>query len=144
MSRVKLVFPLTNPIFIAHIPLRITDMNYGNHLGNDVMLSIIHDARMQFLASHGFTELNAGGVGMIMADVIIVYKNEGFYGDNLKIEIFVHEITTKSFELLYKITTIRNEASILIAEAKTGMVSYDYEIKKVSATSTPLLNALNQ
>jgi len=117
-------------------------MNYGNHLGNDVMLSIIHDARMQFLASHGFTELNAGGVGMIMVDVTIVYKNEGFYGDNLKIEIFVHEITPKSFELFYKITTVRKEAVILIAEAKTGMLSYNYDEKKVTATSQPLLDAL--
>jgi acyl-CoA thioester hydrolase len=139
MSLVKIAFPQQSPIFIAYIPLRITDMNYGNHLGNDVMLSIIHDARTQFLSSLGFTELNAGGVGMIMADVMISYKSEGFYGDILKIELFVAEITTRSFDLLYKVTTTRNNISISLAEAKTGMVSYSYDLKKVSSSSEQLM-----
>jgi acyl-CoA thioesterase FadM len=113
-------------------------MNYGNHMGNDVILSIIHDARMQFLASNGFTELNAGGVGMIMADVMIAYKNEALYGDHLDIEIFADEITSRSFDFLYKIRTIRNGKTVEIAEAKTGMVSYDYNSRKVSSTSAVL------
>lgn len=144
MSRVKLAFPKQSPIFVAYIPLRITDMNYGNHLGNDVMLSIVHDARTQFLSSFGFSELNAGGMGMIMADVMISYKSEGFYGDILKIELFVDEITPRSFDLLYKITTTRNNVSILLAEAKTGMVSYNYELKKVSSSSEELMGILKQ
>jgi acyl-CoA thioesterase FadM len=119
-------------------------MNYGNHLGNDVMLSIIHDVRMQFLSSLGFNELNAGGVGMIMADAMISYKSEGFYGDILKIELFADEITTRSFDLLYKVTTIRQNNEIYIAEAKTGMVSYNYDMKKVTTTSLDLINALKQ
>ena len=139
MSRVKVNFPQKNPIFIAYIPLRITDMNYGNHLGNDIMLSIMHEARMQFLASNGFNELNAGGVGMIMADVMISYKSEGFYGDILKVELFVDEITSRSFDFLYKITTIRENTSISLAEAKTGMVSYNYDTKKVSVSSSSLI-----
>lgn len=142
MARVKLTFPLANPIFTTYIPLRITDMNYGNHLGNDVILSIIHDARTQFLASFGCTELNAGGPGMIMADVMIAYKNEGFYGDTLIIDIFSDEVTSRSFDLLYKIYTIRDEKQIAIAEAKTGMVSYDYEIKKVCSTACYLMEKL--
>lgn len=139
MGRVKLNFPSGNPIFLAHIPVRITDMNYGNHMGNDVMLSIIHDARMQFLASNGFTELNAGGIGMIMADVMIAYKNEALYGDHLEIEIFADGVTSRSFDFLYKIRTIRKGVTIEIAEAKTGMVSYDYDSRKIGSTSE-LLN----
>ncbi|KAA5533428.1 thioesterase [Taibaiella lutea] len=142
MARVKLNFPFKIPTFTTHIPLRITDMNYGNHLGNDAMLSIIHDARMQFLHSLGFTELNINGKGMIMADVMIAYKNEGLYGDVLKIEIYSDNITTRSFDFLYKISTTRNEISIEIAEAKTGMVSYDYELKKICNTPTALLEVL--
>jgi acyl-CoA thioester hydrolase len=142
MARVKLNFPLTNPIFSAHIPLRITDMNYGNHLGNDVMLSIIHDARMQFLSSAGFTELNAGGPGMIMADVMVSYKNEGLYGDHLKVDLFVDEITSRSFDFLYRVTTLRSGKVMAIADAKTGMVSFDYTTGKVCSTSTALQERL--
>lgn len=139
MARVKLNFPIKKPTFIAHIPIRITDMNYGNHLGNDALLSIIHDARMQFLASLNFTELNINGVGMIMADVMIAYKNESLYGDILKIEIFTDNITSRSFDFLYKINTVREGNVIEIAEAKTGMVSYDYRIKKICETPAALL-----
>lgn len=106
-------------------------MNYGNHLGNDVLLSIIHDARMQFLHSLGYTELEIGGCGLIMADVMIAYKNESYYGDRLQVEIFSDELSSRSFDLLYKITTVRKNNSIEIAEAKTGMVSFDYITKKV-------------
>jgi len=130
MARVKLNFPDKKPIFIAQIPLRITDMNYGNHLGNDVVLSIIHDARMQYLASLGYTELEIGGCGMIMADVMIAYKSEGYYGDVLKVEIFADEITSRSFDFMYKLTTVR-DVEIEIAQAKSGMVAYDYSIGKV-------------
>jgi len=142
MARVKLNFPFKIPTFISHIPLRITDMNYGNHLGNDAMLSIIHDARMQFLASLGFTELNVNGKGMIMADVMIAYKNEGLYGDILKIEIYTDNVTSRSWEFLYKISTTRNGNIVEIAEAKTGMVSYDYNLKKICETPEALAKHL--
>ena len=94
---------------------------------------------MQFLASLNFTELNINGVGMIMADVMMAYKNEGLYGDILKVEIFTDNITSRSFDFLYKINTNRNGNVIEIAEAKTGMVSYDYRIKKICETPPALL-----
>jgi len=144
MARVKLNFPDKKPIFIAQIPLRITDMNYGNHLGNDVLLSIIHDARMQFLASLEYTELEIGGCGLIMADVMIAYRNEGYYGDTLQIHLFTDEIGSRSFDLLYKITTIRANGTVEIAQAKTGMVAYDYTAAKVCSLPEIFRGQLNQ
>lgn len=142
MARVKLNFPFKIPTFTTHIPLRVTDMNYGNHLGNDAVLSIIHDARMQFLNTLGYTELNIEGKGMIMADVMIAYKNEGLYGDTLKIEIYTDNITTRSFDFLYRINTSRNGNVIEIAEAKTGMVSYDYGLKRICEIPAAFLSHL--
>lgn len=143
MARVKLIFPLKNPIFSTEIPLRITDMNYGNHLANDAVLSIIHDARMRFLSSIGCNELEIGGCGLIMADVMIAYKGQGYYGDILKIDLFSSEITTRSFDLMYKITTIRNNSYVEIADAKTGMVAFDYTVNKVTSIPGPFLSVLN-
>ncbi len=143
MARVKLIFPSKNPIFSTEIPLRITDMNYGNHLGNDAVLSLMHDARMRFLAAHNHTELAIGGCGLIMADVMIAYKGQGYYGDILKIELFSHEISTRSFDLLYKITAIRNNTSIDIAEAKTAMVAFDYTHNKVTHLPEAFLQLLD-
>ena len=67
--------------FSTTITIRISDINYGNHVGNDAVLSLIHEARVQFLAAHGFMELNCGGVGLIMSDAGIEFKKEIFYGD---------------------------------------------------------------
>jgi len=46
MARIKIDIPSLQLTEI-HIPVRITDINYGNHVGNDAFVSIIHEARMQ-------------------------------------------------------------------------------------------------
>ena len=130
MPRLKLTLP-TKIHFTTTIPVRITDINYGNHLGNDSLVSIVHEARVKWLASKKYTELNMAGASLIMADLAVEYKGESFYGDVLTINIYVGEITTVSFELFYEINTIRNERNFLIAKAKTGMVCFNYKSKKV-------------
>ena len=130
MARIKLTIP-DNKIFTTQIAVRITDINYGNHLGNDALVSILQEARMLWLSSLKYTELNIENTALIMADLFVEYKAESFYGDALLIDIFIGEITKVSFEIYYKITTLRNEIITLIANAKTGMVCYDYANKKV-------------
>jgi acyl-CoA thioester hydrolase len=132
MARVKLEIP-ENKIFATDIPVRITDINYGNHVGNDALVSIVHEARMQWLASNNFTELNIAGAALIMADLAVEYKGESFYGDTLTVAISIGEITKISFEIFYEVTTSRNDKSILIANAKTGMVCFNYEARKVTS-----------
>jgi acyl-CoA thioester hydrolase len=131
MSRVKIVFPHYNPLHTATIQVRITDINYGNHVGNDALLSIIHEARMQMLAAHNYSEMNAAGNSLIMADVMIAYKNESFYADKLHISIYAAHISTSSFSLLYNITTTRHGSDITIAHAQTGMVCFDYATRRI-------------
>lgn len=140
MSRVKIKFPDNNPLFQTKVVVRISDINYGNHLGNDSVLSIVHESRVRMLQSWGFTELDVGGCGIIMSDVMIAYKNEAFYGDELSISVFVDDITTVSFDLLYHIGTIRNDKQIDIAHAKTGIVCFDYKTRKVAPISDELKN----
>ena len=130
MARIKLNIP-ENKIFSAEIPVRITDINYGNHVGNDAMVSLLHEARMKWLASLNYTELNIENAALIMADLAVEYKAESFYGDLLLIDIFIGEINKVSFELFYEISTFRKEKKILISRAKTGLVCFNYEAKKV-------------
>lgn len=142
MARVKIKFPDEKPLASITVPVRITDINYGNHLGNDALLSIIHEARMQMLANWGFTELEAGGTGMIMADVMIAYRGEAYYGDTLTVNLYCTELTDRSFDLLYHISTLRDGQAKDIAHAKTGMVSYSYTDGKIASISDKLKNKL--
>src|SRR5690606_11800286 len=117
---------------------RISDINYGNHLGNDRLLSLIHEARMQFLAQWTYTELDAGGNSLIMADVMMAYKGEAFYGEVLNIRIFIENVTDYSFDVLYHIATTRNGSAGEIAHAKTGMVCFDYQTRKIATMTENL------
>ena len=104
MARIKLTLP-EHKIFTTKIAVRITDINYGNHLGNDALVSILHEARMQWLTSLNYTELNIENAALIMADLAVEYKSESYYGDVFLIDIFIGEITKVSFEIFYNIYT---------------------------------------
>ncbi|WP_341834886.1 thioesterase family protein [Chitinophaga pollutisoli] len=131
MARVKIDMP-EQFRFITQLPVRISDVNYGNHLGNDAIMSILHEARMRYLASFGATELEVFGTALIMADAAIVYKGEGFYGDQLTVELTADEFNAVGFDLFYRISTFRGGQLTIIAEAKTGMVCFDYSARKVA------------
>lgn len=130
MARTRIELP---EHFIAtfQIPVRITDINYGNHVGNDSFVSILHEARVQWLQKNDYTELSIEGIGLIMSDLVVEFKNESLYGDMVEVKIGVGEISKIGFELYYQLVSKRNNEIIILANAKTGMVCYDYSVKKV-------------
>jgi acyl-CoA thioester hydrolase len=130
VSRIKLEMP-ENFEFSTKIPVRITDINYGKHLGNDVLLSLIHEARMQYFAKINIPELDEWGFGIIMLDSAILYKSEILYGDELTIDVSVEDINSTGCDFFYRITSEKNSRTAALA--KTGVVFYDYNAKKISA-----------
>ncbi len=129
MARIKIELP-QKFIFRTEIPLRITDINYGGHLGNDSLLSIIHEARVRFLKNLEYSESNVEGSGIIMIDAGVQYKSEGFYGDELLVEIAVNDITGIGCDFVYRITNKNTLKEIALA--KTGIVFFNYEKRKTS------------
>lgn len=132
MARIKIDLPAAFR-FSTTIPVRITDLNYGRHVGNDAVLSIIHEARMQFLAHYGYTEMEFAGVGMIMSDVGIEFKSELFYGDIVIASVTAAAFSKVGFELYYLLEKETAGKKTTVALAKTGMICYDYEKKKIAA-----------
>ena len=137
MSRLKIELP-QKILASLSIPVRITDINYGNHVGNNAIVEIIHEARAQFLKQQDATEMDIGGTSLIMSELSVEFKNEAFYNDTLDVKIFSGEISRVNFELFYEISTKRNEQKIIIAYAKTGMVCYNYKIKKIESVPEKL------
>jgi acyl-CoA thioesterase FadM len=128
MARIKIELP-EKKLAVLELAVRIGDINYGNHLGNDSLVGLLHEARMQWLRSNNFTELNIDGTGLIMSDLAVEYRAGSFYADKLTISIFVGDITAVGFDLYY---SLYNRSNILIARAKTGIVCYNYAKKKVA------------
>lgn len=91
---------------------------------------------MQFLNHHGYAELDFAGIGLIMQDAAIEFKGELFYGDTVSISVTATEFSQLSFEIYYKLETTRpaqGDKILPVALAKTRMVGYDYQSKKVAA-----------
>ena len=131
MARIKLEIP-EKVIGTCVIPVRISDINYGNHVGNDAFVSLVHEARVQWLQQYGYTELSVEGIGLIMSDLALEFKSEAFYGDVVELILGVSDISRVGFDLYYQLFAKRETGNILLANAKTGMVCYDYEAKKVA------------
>jgi acyl-CoA thioester hydrolase len=128
MTRVEINLP-EKFIYTTEITLRISDINYNDHLGNDTMLSLAQEARLRFLSKYGFTELNIAGAGIIMVDAAVRYKAEGFYGDVLTIEVGVKDLTKTGCDIVYRLTNKQTEK--VIALVKTGIVFFDYNNRKI-------------
>ena len=139
MSRIKIELP-EKFIYKTEIPIRITDINYGGHFGNDSLLSIVHEARIRFFKSLGFEELDVEGVGIIMIDAQIQYKQEGFYGDILIIEIALTEFTSVGCDFVYRVTNKNTNKEIALA--KTGIVFFDYEKRKSAPVPAEFKNKI--
>ena len=143
MARIKIDFP-EKILARVQVPVRITDMNYGNHLGNDALVSILHEARVKWLNNLNYTELNVEGAGLIMGELVVSYLNESFYGDVLTVQLAPGDITGAGFELYYFLETNRNGKKISIAKARTGMVCFDYSSRKVMPVPEKFLHILQQ
>ena len=128
MARVKLDLPVSFP-FSTELTVRIGEINYGRHLANDSFLGLLHEARLRFLKQHGFSEEDVGGVSMIMTDAVIVYENQAFHGDHLRIDVAVAGAGKCACDFYFRVTDTNDGEEI--GRAKTGIAFYDYRKKKI-------------
>ena len=129
MPRLKLVPRNTYP-FTCELTVRTTDLNYGGHLGNDRLLSLVHEARVAFLAAHELSELDFAGVSLIMGDTAVVYQAEAYAGDELTFEVAAGEPSRSGFRIFYRVT--RKEDGQTIALVENGMACFDYQVRRVA------------
>lgn len=129
MERIKVSLPDIFH-FSTLLKIRITDLNYGGHVGNDKFLSLVHEARQQFLQYYSYSEIDFEGSGLIMADSAVEYKRELKHGDEVKISVAASGFDKIGFDLLYKLEVKTGEDWLLAGKVKTGMVCFDYAAKK--------------
>jgi acyl-CoA thioester hydrolase len=129
MPRVKVALPDAFS-FRTEIPVRITDLNYGGHLGNDALLGLLHEARVHFLRSLGLENDYdpVSKLGLIMVDAAVEYKGEAFHGDVLHFQLAAADANKYGFDVVYH---VHNQAGREIARAKTGMLCFDYNVRKL-------------
>jgi len=114
--------------FRTELTVRITDINYGGHLGNSNVLALIHEARVRFLKSFGYSEIDVEGFGTIMLDSVVIYKAQAFAGDVLQIEVAAGDFSRLGCDVFYRITKKEGGAEVVLA--KTGIAVFDYANQK--------------
>lgn len=129
MEKIKIQFPL-HVQFETEMMVRIADLNYGAHVGNNIFLEYAHEARVQFLNHLGCKgEIDLGeGAGIIMVDAAVVYKAEVFHPTVLIVQLTADHVSERSFDLYYRFLIKKDmrEAAIL----KTGILCFDYQKRK--------------
>ena len=139
MARIKLDMP-DNYLFSTELCVRISDINYGGHMGNDAVLSMVHEARLRFLKHYHYAEFDVEGAGIIMTDSAIVYKAESFHGDRVQVDVTVADFNKYGCDLYYLLSN--KDTAVEIAHAKTGIVFFDYKERKVVAVPEGFRNKM--
>jgi len=103
---------------------------------------MIHDARAAFFEFLGICELEDSPHGYILADLQVMYLDEAFFGDELRFDIVISEISNRSCQILYQTSkhVKKLNKTVVIAKAKTGVVFYDYDLRQ----AIPVPNALTR
>ena len=143
MACIQITLPETF-IFTTELTIRASDLNYGAHVGNDSVLTLMQEARIVFYRSLGFKDEISfdGSIGQIIADAAIQYKSEAFLGDHLTIKIAVDEFSRFGFDMYYLLENAATGKEV--ARGKTGIVCFDYEKRKIAAIPDILLHKIKQ
>jgi len=141
MARIKLTEQPSYG-FRHSITLYPRDINYGGHLGNDSLVSLLGSARALMFHTMGFSEGNLGDgkTGIIMADLVVNFRSEAFIFDEIHIDSHIGEMRPSGFRIYQRVT--RN--GTIIALAETGTAAFDYVSRRIAHIPDEFLKALGQ
>ncbi len=119
--------------------VRVGDLNYGNHLAHDKLITIIHDARVCFFKEHQLSEINLENTfTILLSSLTINYLAQGFLGDIITVRIFINEIKKTSFKMNYKVSN----QNFIIALCSTTLVCYNDIDRRLDKIPAKLLSVL--
>lgn len=129
MARIQIELP-ENFAFSTDIVLYGSHMNYGGHLDNALLLTVVSEARVRFFKSLGYTELDVEGVGIIVSDAALQYRSEAFHGEVMVVRMGAADFGSKGCDLLWCMT--EHLSGREVARGKTGIVFFDYATRKTA------------
>ncbi len=129
MARIQIRLP-GQFAFSTDITLYQSHMNYGGHLDNALLLTLVSEARVRFFKSLGYTELNVDGVGILVADAALQYRSEAFHGEVMVVRMGATDLGRKGFDMVWSMTDQATQREV--ARGKTGIVFFNYDTRKVA------------
>jgi acyl-CoA thioester hydrolase len=109
-------------MFVHREAVRFRDLDPMGHVNNAVFLTYIESARAAFLQHLGAVQ-TLEDLAIIVARIEIDFRAPVRFGDEVEVSVRVSRFGEKSFDLEHELRVAGN----LVAEAKTVLVTYDYE-----------------
>jgi acyl-CoA thioester hydrolase len=127
--------------FTTQLTVRVTDMNYGGHLGNDRVLAFFHEARVRFLSALGVSEKDVGdSVSLTQTEAFVQYKGEAFLSEILLCDVWVEEFGSLRFRVRYELKRATDDK--IIALGYTDLAGFDYHSRKLKRLPPSLKNKI--
>jgi 4-hydroxybenzoyl-CoA thioesterase len=128
VSRVQIGLP-ERFAFATELALYIGHINYGGHLDNALLLTLVSEARVRYFKSLGYSELDVEGCGIVLADAAIQYRSEAFHGETMRIEMAPANFHARGFDLVWRMG--ERDTGREVARGKSGILFFDYARRKV-------------
>ena len=129
MARIQIELP-EQFHFATEITLYLSHMNYGGHLDNALLLTVVSEARVRFFQSLGYTELDVEGVGIIVSDAALQYRSEAFHGEVMVVRMAAADFGRKGCDFLWCMNERSSQREV--ARGKTGLVFFDYATRQTA------------
>ena len=97
------------------------------HVNNANHFTYLELARVKYFNEVAGEDVNWTKQGIILAKTMIEYKLPILFSDKIFVCTKCSRIGNKSFDLIYTIVKEENGKEILLADASTVLVCYDYE-----------------
>jgi len=112
------------------IEVRFSDIDAFGHVNNAKYLTYFEIARVQYFSDIVDWTYDWSKEGVIVARVEIDFIMPIKFRDEVIAMTRCSRIGTKSFDLQYRLITIKNGEEILLADGTTVMVAFDYVNRK--------------
>ena len=113
----QFVFSTDMQIYTSHI-------NWGGHLDNAQLLTLVSEARVRFFQWLGYTEGQIEHCSIVVGDMLVQYKSEAFHGETLNISMAANDFHAFGCDLVWCMHEALSGREV--ARGKTGIVFFDY------------------
>jgi len=114
----------------SKVNIRFSDLDAFNHVNNACYLTYIEQARIAYFSDIVGWNYDWSKKGIILAKATVEFIFPIHLADQVLVYTRCNRMGTKSFDLQYRMVKMENEKEILLSDASTVMVAFDYDLQK--------------
>ncbi|CAN5641008.1 thioesterase family protein [soil metagenome] len=126
------------------LEIRFVDVDAFGHVNNAHYLTYFEQARVKYFDEIVNWKYDWSKEGIILARAEINYAMPALFRDEIVIRTRCSRIGTKSFDLEYRMIRMIDGKEVLLADALSVMVAFDYSLNQSIAVPSEWREAINK